>query len=541
MGVTLTREFIRVDQVVGEERRQSVVEGIITLPNGKPDIERVISITANVNTESLETDILDDKVVVDGEIDVDALYVGDVPEGSQPVHFVEGSVDFSCFAKIPGAKKNMDVRVKVKIEHVQFSFDPQRPREIKVRIIIECFIKVTQRVKIEVVIDATGPADLQVLRKALRVEDVIGEAKAQNIVKSDVTIPEVKPDIEQVLKVEAKAHSNEVKIIDNKIIIEGVLEVGILYVADVSEAQPQQPVHFVEIEVPFTQFVEIPGAKENFSRIVRVEVEHIKARKKDDRTITVEAILNVRAKVYETKVLEIVLDVFSPSEELEVEKTLIKVDQVIGEDENQIVVKEHLTVPPEKPPIEQIYKTNCRAEVTEARILDGKIVVEGKLIIETLYVADVPAGLPQQPLHFVENEVEFTTFVEIPGALENMTLDFDLIVERCNASVDRNDNRKYEVRAIIALRAKVTELVQLQIVTDVIEPEEEEKPEEEKPGEEKEPEKPSMTIYIVQRGDTLWSIAKRYNVTVDSIVKANNITQPDMIMPGQQLVIPRTM
>ena len=161
MGVTLTREFIRVDQVVGEERRQSVVEGIITLPNGKPDIERVISITANVNTESLETDILDDKVVVDGEIDVDALYVGDVPEGSQPVHFVEGPVDFSCFAKIPGAKKNMDVRVKVKIEHVQFSFDPQRPREIKVRIIIECFIKVTQRVKIEVVIDATGPADLQ--------------------------------------------------------------------------------------------------------------------------------------------------------------------------------------------------------------------------------------------------------------------------------------------------------------------------------------------------------------------------------------------
>ena len=116
----------------------------------------------------------------------------------------------------------------------------------------------------------------------MRVEDVIGEAKAQNIVKSDVTIPEVKPDIEQVLKVEAKAHSNEVKIIDNKIIIEGVLEVGILYVADVSEAQPQQPVHFVEIEVPFTQFVEIPGAKENFSRIVRVEVEHIKARKKDE-------------------------------------------------------------------------------------------------------------------------------------------------------------------------------------------------------------------------------------------------------------------
>lgn len=545
MGVTLTKELIRVDQVIGEKKTQTVVEGVITLPNGKPDIERVVSVDAFLNTESLETDVIDDKVIVDGSIDVDAMYVGDVPEGTQPVHFVEGAVDFSFFVKIPGAKKNMDVRVRAKVEHIQFSLDPNRPREIKVRIVLMFFVKVTKRIEIEIVIDAIGPEDLQVLKKTFRIEDVIGEVRTQNIVKDDVAVPEEKPDIEEIIKVEARARITETKIIPNKIIIEGVLEVGILYVASVPENVPQQPVHFMEAEIPFTQFAEIPGAKEGMSNYVRVEVEHIKGRRKDERTAAIESILKINAKIFETRVLQIIIDIFSPSEELEVQKRLLKVDQVIGEDENEIVVRENLTLPAEKPDIEQIYRTNCRAQVTEARIIDDKVIIEGELILETLYVASVPEGELQQPLHFVENRVDFTTFVEIPGAKEDMTLDFDVIVEHCSSSVDPNDPRQFEVRSVLALIAKVTEMIQIEVVVDVIEHEKEEVVEEEKEEvketkEKKLPpeQKPSMRIYIVQRGDTLWNIAKQYNVTIDSIVKTNNITDPNMISPGQQLVIP---
>lgn len=546
MGVILTKELVRVDQVVGEDKTQAIVEGTIMLPDGKPDIERVISVDATLDTESLVTNILDakiGKVIVEGNIDVNAMYVANVPEGQpqQPVHFVEGQVDFSFFVKIPGVRKDMDVRVRAKIEHIQHSFDPNRSREIKVRIIVMFFVKVTRRVEIEIVIDATGPADLQVLKKTLRIEDVIGEARAQNIVKSDVGVPEEKPDIEQIIKVEAEAREITTKIIKNKIIIEGVLEVGILYVAIAPEGQPRQPVHFMEAEIPFTQFVEIPGAEEGMAKFVRVEVEHIKGRRKDGRTVTVEAILKIKAKVFETKIMQIVIDVFSPSEELEVEKTRLKLDQVIGEDENEIVIKDTLTVPEEKPDIEQIYKTNCKARVTEARIIDSKVIVEGVLTLETLYVADVPEGEPQQPLHFMEHEVDFTTFVEIPGAEEDMMLDFDVLVEHCSSSTIPNEPRRFEVRAVLGLFAKVTQMIEIDIVVNVIEPEEEEKEEKEEKKEEKkkEEEKPAMTIYIVQKGDTLWLIAKRYNVTVESIVSANNITNPDAIMPGQQLVIPR--
>jgi LysM repeat protein len=46
------------------------------------------------------------------------------------------------------------------------------------------------------------------------------------------------------------------------------------------------------------------------------------------------------------------------------------------------------------------------------------------------------------------------------------------------------------------------------------------------------------TIYIVQRGDTLASIARRYGTTIQAIAQANNIINPNLIYPAQRLVIP---
>lgn len=49
---------------------------------------------------------------------------------------------------------------------------------------------------------------------------------------------------------------------------------------------------------------------------------------------------------------------------------------------------------------------------------------------------------------------------------------------------------------------------------------------------------PEGTIYIVQAGDILSSIAAKYNVTLEAIMETNNLTNPDRIFSGQQLLIP---
>jgi LysM repeat protein len=48
---------------------------------------------------------------------------------------------------------------------------------------------------------------------------------------------------------------------------------------------------------------------------------------------------------------------------------------------------------------------------------------------------------------------------------------------------------------------------------------------------------PGPVVYIVQRGDTLYSIARRYGTTVEAIAIQNHIVNPSLIYAGQRLVI----
>lgn len=47
--------------------------------------------------------------------------------------------------------------------------------------------------------------------------------------------------------------------------------------------------------------------------------------------------------------------------------------------------------------------------------------------------------------------------------------------------------------------------------------------------------------YTVQRGDTLSGVARKYGVTVRDLVEANDIINPNLIFPGQKLIIPGYM
>lgn len=52
------------------------------------------------------------------------------------------------------------------------------------------------------------------------------------------------------------------------------------------------------------------------------------------------------------------------------------------------------------------------------------------------------------------------------------------------------------------------------------------------------PPRSDPTIHVVQWGETLTMIARHYGTTVDSIVRANNLRNPNHIYTGQRLVIP---
>ena len=52
-----------------------------------------------------------------------------------------------------------------------------------------------------------------------------------------------------------------------------------------------------------------------------------------------------------------------------------------------------------------------------------------------------------------------------------------------------------------------------------------------------------MFVHVVKRGDTIWSIARRYNVSPQRIISDNAIPNPQNLVLGQALLtlIPKTV
>jgi LysM repeat protein len=54
------------------------------------------------------------------------------------------------------------------------------------------------------------------------------------------------------------------------------------------------------------------------------------------------------------------------------------------------------------------------------------------------------------------------------------------------------------------------------------------------------PANPASTTYVVRPGDTLFSIAQQFGTTIDAIVAANSLANPNALDVGQQLIIPQS-
>lgn len=52
------------------------------------------------------------------------------------------------------------------------------------------------------------------------------------------------------------------------------------------------------------------------------------------------------------------------------------------------------------------------------------------------------------------------------------------------------------------------------------------------------PPSPAPRVYVVKKGDSVYKIAKRFGTTMEAIIAENNLRNPELIYPGQILLIP---
>lgn len=122
LGVQAGPQTIVVRQVVGEQEQQKVLDVSVAVPGPKPAIEQIIDVFVK-NVEINSVDLITDKVIVRGDLEIKAIYVACVAD--QSVHAVEvNNVKWTQDIPILGARRGMDADASVVVEFVDYDVSP---------------------------------------------------------------------------------------------------------------------------------------------------------------------------------------------------------------------------------------------------------------------------------------------------------------------------------------------------------------------------------------------------------------------------------
>lgn len=408
-------ETLKVPLVIGENNVQKVITESLNPDNKVIKIKNLDFIINKV-----ETNILEDKVIVEGIVKIEVFYIGE----NNLVCYQTFKINFYELINITGVKPGMEVVIKSDAEPIETRLI-QKQNVIQQKLFLHFFVKVLDVRELAVNI---GKGPLVKSNRIVEKRSIITEIKN-----------EVKPAIlaADIINVETQIKNINLNICSNKVIVEAVLHKKLLYLGkDGNE-------HFQFEDIPFNKFINIPDLEPGMKVEISPEVKIIKSKLKlEGNFIKQEFKIILSLTVIETVQLNIL-----PGSD-----SLAMFPEVIGENTKQLL--KEIIVPLEKK-VAEIVEIKTEVKNIKEKALKNKVLVEGAIKSNIFYVAENNCE------YHKKTETYFNTLVDITGVREYMNVDVDINVNCIKKEL--NLDNKIIQKVAIDLFVKISEDVQFNL------------------------------------------------------------------------------
>ncbi|MCL1884051.1 MAG: DUF3794 domain-containing protein [Defluviitaleaceae bacterium] len=513
----LVREQVFLDQSVGSESVQIMLEGDLIVPDTKPDMALLLQTEEVVLIDRTEAGT--DRVSYVGRLNLSVLYAAKSADKS--VHAISLSRPLDDFVNLDGVTKEMWVRARASIANIDYRV--VNDRKVNYRAIVNVSIVAERSDAHEMVVHINDVPENQLLKSNLSLNRTVENRIDRFTIKEQIALPAAKPNVREILQVSASITNREVRISNGRVNLSGELALTTLYRGDSEDSL----IEFIESELPFNGPLDVSGAREDMLADVALNIidHHISIRPDDDgedRVLEAEISVGVEMKVYSTETFPILEDAYIINTQLTLAKTAVRYPRLVCLNRNQVNVKEIATLGNAVPDMLQVFRVKGNAHIDDTKIIDDKIIVEGAINTDILYVAESDIT----PLSSFRTVVPYRQVIEAKGATPTMSVDVD--VDISHVTFNMLSPRETEVRFLLTFNTRVTEQEETRIIRDI---------EFSETDQATLATQASMTVYIVQPNDNLWKIAKRYNTPLDELLSVNDIEHPGKVVAGQKLLI----
>ena len=461
----------------------------------KGGVSKVCALSGDVRITKTQT--MSKQIKTSGRVSIKLVYL----DAEGKLNNFDYISDFSEDINNDGVVADMPCIVRASVVDIQSGITGA---EIKVQTVVELMPAVVEINTVEVLEDAEDALTLK------------QEQQYQKYICSVDECVEVSDEyscgakVDDVLFFDAKAIVGDVDNSDGKLVITGRAEVSLIYMSE-------GVVSTKNFNIPFAQ--ELAVRDENLSACITANVKEnrlVIEGSESDNTFKISVNVELQGFVMQTCLIDAVTDLYSPTNALDVsveevcfdrQDALMRFEEKIG---GSVTVEN----------TDERIKSICSCIVTQNNLsnlvaMDGALLAEGVLNTSVIYETEEGAYKCMQV------ELPYSLQFDAPSVVSSTMLSGCAIATDCSYKVKRD--REVEIAAGIVISVCAMTRVENTVVKGVEE------------GEEIAADSNAISIYLPDKGESIWQVAKTLGMSIESIKEQN----PDLgaLMAGDERIV----
>ncbi len=305
---------------------------------------------------------------------------------------------------------------------------------------------------------------MELIKKNIHMNKLKCKSTLQLTLDDDFNVPDIKPDIDMIIEEQGEVKISDIKTMNGKLMVKGVLMFNVLYLSEEGQSQ----INNISGEIPFDEIINMEPTCSDDEPNLKWELEDLTTGLINSRKLSVKSIVRLNVAVEDLYDEETAVMVEGPEDVQYINKR-IEVTDVCVNKKDTFRIKDEIMLPGNKGNISSILYKDIHLNNVEVRLLDDKFSIKGELSVFLLYTSEDE----ENPIEYYETEIPFSGTIDCSGCSEDMIDDITFKISNKNVEVKADgdgEERVIDLEVILEMDIKVYEVEEPDILCDVYSP-----------------------------------------------------------------------
>lgn len=505
----------------GKAESQITLDDDYNVPDYRPDIIRMIRQQGEIKLDEVKP--TPGAVWVKGKLVFRVLYRSDQENGK--ISCLKGELPFQEKINIEGMTEYEPVRVNGEIEDLTVGVIHSRKLNLRAIVVLHATVEAAEVQKITTGVEWEEACKQR--QKEMEISELLFVKHDTCRQRNEIVLPSSKPNIREILWKSIELRNVGSRLDGEGIHLSGEVQISVLY----QEEEEPDRIQWYETTLPLdcNAEIDLERGRQEQNVFYKIQIDHVSKELEvkpdydgEERMLVLDMLIHTYVRAWQERPIQILEDVYSLEKKLEPTWKTVMLERLLIKNDALCKVTEQVELEENQEKILQICSCEGNAYIDRVEQRENGIFVEGTLEVHILYITTDD----QMPVGASSNLYPFEQLIELPQTKLPVHIEQECNIVQLSAAM--LDQERAEVKAVIGVNV-------LAFVQEMVESIEEIK--EEAFDMEELMQMPGVVGYVVNKGDTLWNIAKTYHTTVETIMEINQRKNEELQIGDKLLIV----